>query len=410
MATAAGRCHTMSKVKISASAGEKYMTTYSKMRRAQSRATDAREAVREFHAAVSQADMALVIFFCSSSYDLDIVAEEMRDLFAGVPVAGCTTAGEIGPAGYCEHSITGASFPTASFSATVGRLDGLREFSIERGQAFTQVLQQMLERDAPTATTENTFSLLLIDGMSVREEQVTRALQHALGRVPLIGGSAGDGLRFGKTYVYHEGRFHSDSALLALVTTSLPFKPFMTQHFVAAEQRAVVTGADIENRVVREIDGRPAAEAYANLVGVGIDELGPMRFAASPMVVTIGGTHYVRSIGSARPDGSLKFFCAIDEGVVLRVAHGADLVGNIEQTFASIRDEIGEPQLIIACDCILRRLEVVQNHLTDQVDAVLRRSKTVGFNSYGEQYRGMHVNQTLTGIAIGSHGAGKEDH
>jgi hypothetical protein len=384
------------------------VSNHSEIRRAHSRSTDARVAVREFHAAVSQPDMALVLFFCSSDYDLDVVAEEMRSLFEGVQVAGCTTAGEIGPAGYCEHSLTGASFPAGSFAAAVGRLDRLQEFTIEHGQAFTQELQQILKRHAPAATAKSTFSLLLIDGMSVREEKVTRALQQPLGQVPLIGGSAGDGLRFGNTYVYHEGRFHTDSALLTLIATSLPFKPFMTQHFVAAKQRLVVTGADTRNRLVREIDGRPAAQAYANLIGVGTDELDPMRFAASPMVVTIGGTHYVRSISEASPDGSLKFFCAIDEGVVLRVAHGADLVGNLEQAFASVRDEIGEPQLVIGFDCILRRLEVVQNGLIDQVDAIMRRSKTVGFNSYGEQYRGMHVNQTFTGIAIGGHGPEKE--
>jgi hypothetical protein len=178
----------------------------------------------------------------------------------------------------------------------------------------------------------------------------------------------------------------------------------MTQHFVAAEQRVVVTAADTEMRVVREIDGRPAAQAYADLVGVPVDALDPMRFAASPMVVTIGGRHYVRSIRKAMPDGSLEFFCAIDEGLVLRVAHGANLVGNIEQAFAAVRDEIGEPQLTIGCDCILRRLEVIQGDLTDMVDDVMRRGNTVGFNSYGEQYRGMHVNQTFTGIAIGRHG------
>lgn len=376
----------------------------SEIRRAQSCATDAREAVREFHAAVSQPDMALVLFFCSSAYDLDAVAAEMRRLFAGVQVAGCTTAGEIGPAGYCEHSITGASFPADSFCAAVGLLDRLQEFGIDRGQAFVRETRQKLEGLAPMAAPENSFALLLIDGLSVREEPVTRALQHALGRVPLTGGSAGDGLRFGNTHVFHAGRFHADSALLTLVTTSLPFKPFMTQHFVATRQRVVVTEADTKTRVVREIDGRPAAKAYADLVGVATDALDPMRFAASPMVVTIGGTHYVRSISKAKPDGSLKFFCAIDEGVVLRVAHGTDLVGNLEQAFAAVRDEIGEPQLTIGCDCILRRLEVIQDHLKDKVDDVMRRGKTVGFNSYGEQYRGMHVNQTFTGIAIGCHG------
>jgi hypothetical protein len=387
---------------------EQAVNNRSEIRRAHSRAADAREAVREFHAAVSQPDMALVVFFCSSAYELDTVAAEMRRLFEGVQVAGCTTAGEIGPAGYCEHSITGASFPADSFSVALGRLDRLKDFAIDRGQAFAQGLLQELESRARKAAASDSFALLLIDGLSVREEKVTRALQHALGRIPLIGGSAGDGLRFANTYVYHEGHFHTDSALLTLVTTSLPFKPFMTQHFVAAEQRVVVTEADRGNRLVREIDGRPAAETYATLVGVDMADLNPMRFAASPMVVTIGGTHYVRSISKATPDGSLQFFCAIDEGVVLRIAHGTDLVGNIEHTFASLRNEIGEPQLTIGCDCILRRLEVVQNQLIDQVDAVMRRSKTVGFNSYGEQFRGMHVNQTFTGIAIGGHEAEKE--
>ena len=126
-----------------------------------------------------------------------------------------------------------------------------------------------------------------------------------------------------------------------------------------------------------------------------------MRFAASPMVVVIGGINYVRSISKANADGSLTFFCAIDEGIVLRVAHGINLVDNLEQTFATIRAAIGEPQLILCCDCILRRLEIIQSHLLDRVADVLERNKVIGFNSYGEQYRGMHVNQTLVGLAIG---------
>lgn len=375
------------------------------IRGGQSQNIDARDAVREFRAAVAQPDMALVLFFCSSAYDLDVVAAEMRNQFADVQVAGCTTAGEIGPIGCCDHSITGASFPSSLFSAAVGLIEHIQEFGINSGQAFAQDVLLKLESLAPKASPENSFALLLIDGLSVREELVTRTLQHALGKLPLIGGSAGDGLHFENTYVYHEGRFHPDSALLTLVTTPLPFKPLITQHFVASDQRVVVTEADIQHRLVREIDGHPAAQAYAQLVGMKIDDLDPMRFASSPMVVTIGGIHYVRSISKAESDGSLTFFCAVDEGMVLRVAHGADLVGNLEQAFAAVCAEIGEPQLVIGFDCILRRLEATQKHLEDLVGDVMRRNKVIGFNSYGEQYRGMHVNQTFTGIAIGSHGS-----
>jgi hypothetical protein len=385
------------------------MQSRTHIRQAQACATDPREAAREFATAVSQPEMALVIFFCSSEYDLEVVAEEMGRLFDGVEVVGCTTAGEIGPAGYRVHSISGASFSADSFAAATGRIDCLQQFESVKGQTLVQELLQRLESRAPQANADNSFAFLLIDGLSVREEPVTRALQSTLGKLPLVGGSAGDGLRFCSTQVYSEGCFWPDSAILILVTTRLPFKLFMTDHFVATEQRMVVTEADAEHRIVHQIDGRPAAEAYAELVGVDAHDLDPMRFAASPLVVVIGGANFVRSIAKANPDGSLTFFCAIDEGMVLRVAQGTNLVDNLEQTFAAIHTAIGEPQLVIACDCILRRLEIVQGRLIDRVGRLLRRNNVIGFNSYGEQYRGVHVNQTFIGIAIGGGAPEAED-
>jgi hypothetical protein len=50
----------------------------------------------------------------------------------------------------------------------------------------------------------------------------------------------------------------------------------------------------------------------------------------------------------------------------------------------------------------LRKLEIARHGFTQRVSELLRRNNAVGFNTYGEQFRGMHVNQTLTGIAIGS--------
>ena len=50
------------------------MSIENRIRMGQSCATDAREAAREFHAAVAQPDRALVMFFCSSEYDLDALA------------------------------------------------------------------------------------------------------------------------------------------------------------------------------------------------------------------------------------------------------------------------------------------------------------------------------------------------
>jgi len=372
------------------------------IRTAQSCATEARLAVEEFHATVAQPNMELVIFFCSSVYDLDVLAAEMNRLFAGIQVVGCTTAGEIGPAGYHQHSLSGASFHVGSCVAVSGRLDRLNQFNIPKGHDFAQALLQRLESKVPQTGPDNSFALLLIDGLSLREEPVAHALQYALGKIPLVGGSAGDDQKFEKTYIYSDGRFHTDSAALILINTALPFKIFKTQHFVPTDKRMVVTQADPAKRIVTEINGLPAAKEYARLAGIDVHDLNPMRFAASPVVVMINGIDYVRSIQKANPDGSLTFFCAIEEGLVLRVANGVDLVNNLEQTFDKIRAQIGQPQLVIGCDCILRNLEISQSGLKNRVEEILKRNNTIGFSSYGEQFHGVHINQTLTGIAIGA--------
>ena len=372
------------------------------IRSAQSMAGDARVAVREFYEGVRQDNMALVMFFCSSHFDLDAVADEMNRCFAGVPVVGCTTAGEFGPAGYCDRSLVGVSFSGEGFRGTVGLLEGLQQFDLVRGQSFVADLLHRHEATVLKGGEGNSFALMLVDGLSVREEAVVRTFQNVLGNIPLIGGSAGDDLRFQKTWVFAHGAFHTDCAALVLVNTVYSFKIFKTQHFVSDNERLVVTEADPVRRIVKEINGLPAAEEYARMVGIDSDDLGAFSFAAAPVVVVIDGTDYVRSIQKANPDGSLTFFCAIDEGLVFRVAHGEDLIDNLKTTFEAIEKDLGPPLAVLACDCILRHLEIAQCGQGRQVGDLFQDWKTVGFSTYGEQYLGVHVNQTLTGIAIGA--------
>ena len=225
------------------------------IRQGQSCSKDERQAVAEFHAAVTQKNMELVIFFSSSEYDLDIISEEMNRLFAGVSVVGCTTAGEIGPAGYCSHSLTGVSFANDSFTTVNGLLEHVSDFDIAKTNSFTQNLLQRLESKVPNIDTNNCFAFMLIDALSMREEPVAFALQHTLGKIPLFGGSAGDDQKFTKTQVYSNGHFHSDSAALIILNTSLPFKIFKTQHFVPDEERIVVTEATPNERIVNELNG-----------------------------------------------------------------------------------------------------------------------------------------------------------
>lgn len=357
-------------------------------------------AIAELQAAIAQDDPSLVLFYCTPELAREDVAAEIGRRFPTGLVVGCTTAGEIGPLGYLEGSTTGVSVGGDLLVESI-RIDDLKSFTATDAATVTRRLIAQLELRGRTVDGTNTFAFLLIDGLCGLEEIVVNAVYRNLGDVQLFGGSAGDGTRFGHTWIYHDGKFREGCAVLMLMQTSRPFRVFKSQHFVQAEGKLVITGADPARRIVTEINGLPAGPEYARLVGLDVVDLTPLIFACHPVVVRMGGDEYVRSIQKVNEDGSLTFFCAIDEGVVLTVARGVDLVEGLQNTFADLEAEIGKPELVLGCDCILRHVECKQRGITEKVGRILEDNHVIGFSTYGEQYNSAHVNQTFTGVAIG---------
>jgi hypothetical protein len=372
------------------------------VRRAVSHATDPVQAARELHRLLAGPQTALVLFFCSPEYATAGFAAEIARLFNGGLVVGCTSAGEIGPGGYQENSVTGVSFARPEFEAVAALL--LEEGSIELGhcgEAVAELRQELARGLEGRSGCTSQFAMLLIDSTSQREEEIASFVGSALADLPVLGGSAGDALAFERTSVFFGDRFHPEAAVLVLIATSRPVHAFRNQHFVASDRKMVVTGAEPARRIVTELDAEPAVEVYARLVGCPVAELTPMVFATHPVVVRLGGAEYVRSIQKANPDGSLSFYCAIDEGLVLTLAEGHDLLTRMEELFEDLRARIGAPQLVIGFECVLNRLEAERNQIKHRLSHLHAANNVTGFATYGEQWGLMHVNQTFTGIAIG---------
>ena len=371
------------------------------IKRGFSQQTGARQAVAELRAQIQQPDPALVVFFCSAEYDRDELAAAMREAFPDLPVVGCTTAGEITPVGYRRGTLTGISLSRQVCRAEVVLVEQLDTFAFSRGLDAVRSLCTTMAAAVGPGFAARSFAMLMVDGMSGAEDAVLSALHAGLVDIPLFGGSAGDDLAFRRTYVFKDGAFRSNAAVLILIHTACPFRVFKTQHFVGSDAKMVITGADPVKRVVTEINAEPAGREFARMVGLEVAELSPMIFATHPVVVKVGGADYVRSIQKVNPDGSLSFFCAIDEGLVLSVGRSIDPYDNLRQVFADIEDEIGRPQLILGCECVLRLLEMERRSLKERMGDLLATNGVVGFNTYGEQFNAMHVNQTFTGVALG---------
>jgi len=370
-----------------------------RVRKGASRSPDVAIAVRELYEAIYDPDAAFTVFYCSPSYDRDTLAAELARSFGDVPLIGCTTAGEISPLGYGERMLTGVSIGGAGFRAASVRVDDLKNFELGSGDVAARTAMDRL-RAGREVNESACFGFLLVDGLSMQEEGLVASIYRNLGAIQLFGGSAGDGTRFEQTFIYHEGAFHSDCAVFTLFESKFPFVIFKTEHFVASPNKLVVTKSDPARRIVTEINGEPAAWEYARAVGLPVEKLDPLSFASHPVVVSLGGSLFVRSIQKVNEDGSLSFFCAIDEGIVLTVAQGVDMVENLDRAFGKVRQSIGEPSIVLGCDCILRFIETGQTGTRAQIAELMMANNVVGFATYGEQFNAMHVNQTFTGVAI----------
>lgn len=376
-------------------------TTLPAVRVASASVRDPVLAAAELASQLSHEHLGCVLFFCSAEFDLERLGPALENAFPDVRVCGCTSAGEITPDGYGRGCITAIGFDRRYFSIGCALISALDRFTLQDAQGVIDGLLATC-RDARLAPVKgNTFAITLLDGLSSREELVLATLNSALGTIPQFGGSAGDDERLANTHVFFDGQFHTGAATVMLVNTPLDFRVFSTHHMVDRSEKLVVTDACPESRTVFELNAEPAAEAYARAVGVNVDALDRKTFALRPLGVKIGGHYFVRSIQRVNPDGSLTFYCAVETGIVMTAMEPEGLLDSVRQQIEASERVVGAPLVTIGCDCFLRRLEA---ELTGEVDAVsefLRHHKVIGFNTYGEQFDGMHINQTFTGVVIG---------
>lgn len=342
-----------------------------------------------------------VLFFCSAEYDLSRLAHALNQRFVGINLVGCTTAGEITPRGYDRGTLVALGFHRAWFSVETALVSSMENFHLTQAQQQVDQMIAQLRQRTQHALVGRCFALTLLDGLSSQEELVLLALDSALGSIPHFGGSAGDDIQLANTYVFHQGCFHVEAAVLSLIYTRLDFEVFTTHHMQSLACKLVVTEADADHRRVIELNAEPAALVYARLLGLEVQALNPKIFAQHPLAVKLGQDYYVRSIQKVNEDLSLTFYCAVGNGMVLTAMQPLPILPDLEKRFAQIESRIGEPLITLGCDCFLRRLETEQLESLQQASAFLQQHKVIGFNTYGEHYDGVHINQTFTGVVIG---------
>jgi hypothetical protein len=349
------------------------------------------DAVEDIRTQFGSLDPKLVIYFASTSFDAEDISRSIQNAYPAATTFGCSTAGEIVSGHMLKRSVVAMGFDSQVIGdVAVEVIENVREEN-QVPQAFER-FEQHFGKSMRDLDFQKYVGIILVDGLSRSEERLMDTIGD-LTNVVFIGGSAGDDLKFQKTYLYSQGKVYSNAAILALLQPKVGFDFIKTQSFRPLEKELVATRVDEASRTVLEFNNIPAVEAYAAAVGTPVADA-PGKFMSHPIGLMAGDEPYVRSPQQVSGN-SIVFYCNVMEGMNLSLLQSTDIVEDTKLAVAQKAEELGGIAAIINFHCILRTLELEQKGQTEQYGKLFSNIPTIGFSTYGEEFVG-HINQTST--------------
>lgn len=296
----------------------------------------------------------------------------------------CSTSGEFSPKGYKDNVITGFSYGS-KIAEVVEILYPPAKSLPELKKAYTKVKNN-----------SNAFALLLCDGLSGMEEAVTTTFYFTDPKFKIIGGSAGDNLKFQKTLIYvGQKKVHSVAIFFDMKKRTQLIKENI---YIPSGEKLLVTDADPINRTVKTFNNNSAASEYAKVLGINESDL-PNHFMNNPLGKISKGEIYIASPMKVNKDKSITFYCQIIPNTFVEVLQPANYNQIMQNTISSAAFN---PNFVLSINCILRSLMFINENSWGKVSSQLLSlcNNQTGFISYGEQYYQNHFNQTMVLLLV----------
>lgn len=341
-------------------------------------------------------NMKLLVYFASTKFDPKELSAKIKLAFPDVTMFGCSTAGEIQGGKMLTGSLVAMAFDSASLTDVKVEVVENLTCRIEITKSLRSFEKHFSE---PISTMKAScyLGIVLVDGMSRLEEKLMEAVGDKTNFL-FVGGSAADDFKFQSTQVFANGKSYSNSAVLALLKLAVPFDIIKTQSVCIIGPELVVTKVNENKREIIEFNNKPAAVAYAEALGVSVNELAAC-FPGNPLGLLIDGEPYIRSPKHISGN-SVFFHSGSAKGTRLSLLKSTDTIEDTKSALSRSKAKLGRVSGVIVFNCAHRALELKYKDQTEKYGELFSGIPTIGFNSYGEQYIG-HMNQTAVIIVFG---------
>lgn len=349
----------------------------------------------------------LVTMFASNDRDQQALNRAVRErLPKGTRLVGATTSGEIDRAGFHQGSVVMGAL-SGDFEVGLGFGRDLTRDAISAGTAAMKHACDDLGVRATDLDRRGHVGLVIDDGSRFKKEELLIGMLSGGADVTLVGGGAA--VPFGSEdspLIHVDGEVLTDGVLVALFKSDAPFAAMRTHWYSPTGEMLTVTRVDEGCTRALEIDGRPAAARYAEILGVGIDELEfgqPKGFAVRPTAIKMGREYMLRAPWKPLPDGSIVFANLLEEGTEMEIMRLDDMVGTTRRFLAEeIPARVPNPKAALLFHCGARTAFAHALGKLDELGGAMAAGPTsAGFNVSFEVFNGLAVNTTLTALVFG---------
>lgn len=339
----------------------------------------------------------MVIVYSATNYNYEEVVGIVRKLTNNAPLAGCSTGGEFTEKAVEKGSVAITLLSSDKMKFSTAAASGVKE---SENEVMRKIVSQI-----PQKNKEYPYraAIILMDGLAGKGEEIAIAAVNVLGvDTKLVGGAAGDDLKFKQTFVFCNDQVLPDAVSICVIDSKTPFYTGVKHGHTVLSETMKVTKS--QGSVLFEIDNRPAWNVWkektakdAREAGIEVDELKEASQIGSLLLryelgISMGGEDYkIRVPLSKNDDGSLNFACTIPQGISFNImksvkekqTESANKAASLALSEAP-KNTLFAGALIF--DCVCRGLILGDDfyQAVDEFKKVLGKIPLSGFETYGE--------------------------
>jgi hypothetical protein len=354
-------------------------------------------------------DAKLLIVFAAEQHDLDALLTGINETSGGVPLIGCSTAGEISPSGPIESSVVVTAIGGPGFSVQTSVATGATGRQRDAGAEAAAAADRL-------SGSPYQALLLLVDGATPEQEDILRGVYAVVGAsMPLVGGCAGTRDESRPTQLYGD-RVLTDAVVAAAIGSDAPIGIAARHGWTKVGDAMTVTGS--RNGRVLTFNDEPALDLYLRQLGAPPEAYSDLSafadFAATrPLGIRRRSGDEVRDVHGEPNFTERSLHCGgeITEGGLVWCMAG-DAGSAMQSTDAACEDALApldgcQPLGLIVFDCVSRRRLLGESGVEEEVRRIAKHAggaPIAGFYTWGEIARTRGINgfhhQTLVVLAM----------